>query len=258
MSEAVRLNDNQRKLIEDRVGLAKAIGHRAWKRLVGYERDEIIAYAIHGLVAAAVRWEAYCEENNFEPYLGDAQSWFDTYASRRINGSIIDALRASDPATRRERALIKEIIAAGVDLSSPWEHESAERIAARAGMQVADVKRALSALVRMPVPLEDTTEDAWPSDPVDVAEEAMTSTVCHKVAAAIKKLPENHQLIIAMAYYLDLSDEEITDRMPELRSDPSIGRHALAWVIQIREQSAIQITEVLRRELQPEYLRMTG
>lgn len=258
MSELVRLNDNQRKLIEDRVGLAKAIGHRAWKRLVGYERDEIIAYAIQGLVAAAVRWEAYCEEHSYEPYLGDAQSWFDTYASRRINGSIVDALRASDPATRRERALIKEIIACGVDLSSPWEHESAETISTRTRIPLPDVKRALGALMRMPVPLEDTTEDSWPADPQDAAEEALTHILCEKVAHAVQVLPVLHQLVIAMAYYLNLTDEEIVDKLPELRSDPALAGHAIAWVVQVREQSCAQITEVLKKELQPEYLKMVG
>jgi DNA-directed RNA polymerase specialized sigma subunit len=217
--------------------------------LVGYERDEIISYATLGLVAAALRWEDYCRENDYEPYKGEAGSWFDTYASRRINGSIIDALRSSDPATRRERALIKQIIAAGVDLSSPWEHESAESIAAKAQMPVEDVRRAVSALVRMPVSLEETTEDCWPADPVDVSEDALESGLCGKVVAVIQRLPQIHQLVIALAYYLDLSDEEIVQRMPEIRADPDMGRHSLAWVACLREQGASLITEVVRKEL---------
>lgn len=252
MAGVVPLNANQRKLVEDRVGLARAIGHRAWQRLVGYERDEIISYATLGLVAAAVRWEDYCAQHEYEPYEGDASSWFDTYASRRINGSIIDALRSSDPATRRERALIKQIISSGVDLSSSWEHESAESIAAKAGIPVEDVRRAVSALVRMPVSLEETTEDCWPADPVDVAEDALESSLCHKVVDVIKQLPEIHQLIFCQAYYLDMTDEEIVQRMPEFRFDPDMGEHALAWVTTLREQAAKMITEVLKRELEPE------
>lgn len=258
MSDAARLNADQKKLIVDRVGLAQAIGHKAWRRLHGYDRDEVISWALQGLVAAALRWEDYCREHEYEPYLGDAQSWFDTYASRRINGSIVDALRASDPATRRERALIKEILAAGVDLSSPWEHESAESIAEKTGMPVEDVQRAVSALMRMPVPLEDTSEDTWPADPVDVAEEAMTATLCSKVAATIMELPRLHQLVVAMAFYLGLPDEEIVSRLPELKVDPTTSRFALSWVVQVREQSSARVTEVLRRELEADYLRMVG
>jgi RNA polymerase sigma factor FliA len=252
VTDVVQLNANQRKLVEDRVGLARAIGHRKWQQLVGYERDEIISYATFGLVAAALRWEDYCREHDYEAYEGDAQSWFDTYASRRINGAIIDALRSADPATRRERALIKQIIAAGVDMSSPWEHESAETIAKKAGVSPDDVRRAVSALVRMPVSLEETTEDSWPADPCVVEDDALELGMCSKVVGVIKRLPEVYQLVIAMAYYLDLTDEEIAARMPEISHDPAMGSHAVAWVSSIREQGASLITDVLRRELEPE------
>lgn len=252
MSDTIRLNANQRRLVEERVGLARAIGHRKWQQLVGYERDEIISYAMFGLVSAALRWEDYCRENDYEPYLGEAGSWFDTYASRRINGAIIDALRSADPATRRERALIKQIIAAGVDLSSPWEYESAATIAAKAGMSVEDVERAVNALVRMPVSLEETTEDTWPADPVDVEADALTAGLCDKVVRAIRQLPELHQVVIALAYYQDLTDEEIARRLPEISHDPVMGRYAVAWVASIREQGASMITDVLRRELEPQ------
>ncbi len=255
MSDVVRLNDRQRKLVEDRVGLARAHGHRAWQRLVGYERDEIISYATFGLVAAAMRWEDYCREHDYEAYEGDAGSWFDTYASRRINGAIIDALRSADPATRRERALIKQMIAAGVDMSSPWEHETAETIAAKCDITVADVHRAVSALIRMPVSLEETTEDAWPADPCDVAEDAVHNGICSKVVRVITRLPKTYQLIISMAYYLELDDVEIARRLPEISADPVMGPYAVAWVATFREQGASLISDVLKRELQPEWAR---
>lgn len=251
MADAV-LNSRQKQLVENCVGLARAIGHRKWRHLVGYDRDEIISYATMGLVAAAVRWEDYCAENNFEPYEGDAPSWFTTYASRRINGAIVDALRSADPATRRERALIKQIIAAGVDLSSTVEHEPMDKIAEKAGMTVADVQRAVSALTRMPVSLEETTEDAWPADPTDVAEDALRSRLCSRVVSVIRSLPEIHQVVFALAYYQDMSDEEIADTCPEFSSDFDMRKHAVLWVALIRDQGASLVTEVLRRELEPE------
>lgn len=244
-----RLNANQRKLIEDRVGLARALGHKAWKKLVGYDRDDIISHAFQGLVAAAMRWEVYCEENGFEAYGVDSDSWFNTYASRRIQGAIIDALRSGDPATRRERALIKQILAAGVNLSSPWEHEPASVIAAKAGISVADVNRAVGALVRMPVSMEETSEDAWPADPRDVAEDALTASLCGRVVAVIRAMPELHQQVVAMAFYLHMEDAEIARRIPEIRETTD---HAVGWVAFVREQAATQVTEVLCRELAPE------
>lgn len=252
MSDTIRLNARQKKLVEDRVGLARAHGHRAWQRLVGYDRDDIISYATFGLVAAAMRWEAYCEEHDYVAYGGESGSWFDTYASRRINGAIIDALRSADPATRRERALIKSILAAGVDLSSPWEHEGAASIAAKAGISVEDVNRAVSALVRMPVSLEETTEDTWPADPVDVSADAMQNRLCGQVVGILRNLPEIYQLVFAMAYYLDLDDAEIARRLPEISQDPAMGPYAVQWVATFREQAASLITDVLKRELAPE------
>lgn len=253
-----RLNARQRKLVEDRVGLARAIGHKYWKKLSGYDRDEIIAYALDGLVAAAARWEDYCRERGFEAYEGDAQSWFDTYASRRINGAIVDALRSSDPATRRERALIKQMIAAEIDLSS-WEHESAETIAVRAGMPVEDVKRAISALIRMPVSLEETAEDTWPADPTDVAEDALHNGLCSRVVSVIRRMPVLHQEVVALAYYVGLSDEEIVRQLPEVRMD-STWEASVRWVVAIRESAAEQITAALRIELAPDGapLRLAG
>lgn len=244
-----RLNSKQRQLVEDRVGLARAIGHRHWKRLSGYDRDDIISYAFQGLVMAAQRWEVYCEENGFEAYEGEAGSWFDTYASRRINGAIIDALRSADPATRRERALIKQILAAGVNLSSPWEHEPAESIARRAGMDVADVKKAIAALVRMPVSMEETSEDAWPADPVCVVDDALEAGLCSRVVVAIRAMPELHQQVVAMAFYANMDDAEIARRIPEIREQTD---HALRWVAFVREQVSAKITAILRKELEPE------
>lgn len=246
------LNERQKQLVENCVGLARAIGHRRWQQLVGYDRDEIISYATFGLVAAAMRWEDYCAENNYEPYEGDAPSWFTTYASRRINGAIVDALRSADPATRRERALIKQIIASGVDLSTAFESESIDKIAVKSNMSASDVQKAVGALNRMPVSLEETTEDAWPADPADVADDALRARLCGQVVGALRKLPELHQLVFAMAYYQDMSDEDISRRVPEIYGDPDMRPYAISWVALLREQGASLITDILRRELEPD------
>jgi hypothetical protein len=68
----------------------------------------------------------------------------------------------------------------------------------------------------------------------------------------MRGLPETYQLVLSMAYYLDLTDEEIARKLPEISQDPVMGPYAIQWVASFREQGASLITDVLRRELEPE------
>lgn len=244
------LSPEQRKLIEDRVGLAKAIGHRAWSNLSGYERDEVISWALKGLVDAAVRWPAYCEENGFDLYGETAQSWFNTYASRRINGSIIDTLRQLDLATRRERSIVKVIISKGVDLYSPWEHESPESIAISTGLPLADVRAAISALLRAPLSLEDSTEAFSAPDPRSVESEASAALLAARVAAAVAALPRLHQRVLVLSLHYGMSDVEVADAVPEISRDPVMSQWKLQWVVFLRQQAQQSLIKMLRSELE--------
>jgi RNA polymerase sigma factor FliA len=243
------LSQEQRKLIEDRVGLARAVGHQEWRKRSGYDRDEVISWAMHGLVAAAVRWPAYCRENNFEMYTEAAQSWFNTYATRRIRGAVIDELRSLDPATRRERSIVKEIIAHGVDLYSPWEHDSPESIAAVTGIPLADVSLAISALLRVPVPLEEALEVESAQASGDVEAEALAIDLAARVAAAVRALPGLHQRVLVLSVHLGMSDAEVARALPEISRDPVMSRWSIQWVIYLRSQAQDSLIAMLRSEL---------
>lgn len=246
------LDINQRNLVESCVGLARAIGHKEWKKLSGYDRDEVISWAFQGLVAAAARWPEYCREHDYEMYTGDAPSWFQTYASRRIRGSIVDALRASDVATRQERSIVKKIYAAGVDLSSPWEHESAESVAAQANLSPAEVRRAVSALVRFPVSMDEVSEDSRPVDPRSVEEEASEELLGQRVTEAVKALPPMHFQVIVLFAYRGLSDSEIAREIPMLNTDPYLSPWSVQWVAVLRDQAQRMVSEAVAAELSVE------
>lgn len=243
------LSPEQRKLIEDRVGLAKAIGHRAWSNLSGYERDEVISWALKGLVDAAVRWPAYCAEHGYDMYGETAQSWFNTYATRRINGSIIDTLRQLDLATRRERAIVKTIIGKGVDLYSPWEHESPETIAAGTGIPLADVQAAVSALLRVPLSLTEASEAVEVPDPRSVESEALAANLAGRVAALVAALPPLHQRVLILSVHLGWPDAEVAAALPEISSDPLMAPWKLQWVVFLRAQAQRSLIAMLRSEL---------
>lgn len=224
------LSAPQRKLVEDNVGLARSIAYRMWSALTNYERDDFEAWGFLGLVTAAERWPRYCAERDYEAWGELSPSWFRTYASRRIRGQIVDAMRAADPATRRERALVKQIRDGGVDLSLFWDRVSAETIAAKAGMSADDVRRAVSALVRAPLPLSEVSELAGPmvasaeEDAVcAVARDLMVQVVC-SFGSGWKRQ------VVAMSLYAGMSVHRIVLELPDLRSDPVMGPNACFWV----------------------------
>lgn len=231
------LSSEQQQLVKDRVGLAMALAHKEWLKLNGYDRDDVISWALNGLVLAAQRWPAYCEENSYEMYTPIAQSWFNTYATRRILGAIIDELRASDPATRRERAIVKEIGQRGVNLYVSWDYDSPQSISSRTGISLEDVNTALSALLRVPVPLDDYEEAESIEVPLDVEGTALRSVLCAEVVSAVRSLPPLHQCVLILSCYYQLSDSKVAAAIPEISRDPVAGRWASTWVQVLRGEA---------------------
>lgn len=85
--------------------LARYLAHRARTRAPAYQdADDLLSYAHHGLLDAIPRFEP---ERGFK---------FETYASRRITGEIIDGLRKQDPLSRPVRRRVKTLAAAEADL----------------------------------------------------------------------------------------------------------------------------------------------
>jgi DNA-directed RNA polymerase specialized sigma subunit len=230
----------------DRVGLATALAHKEWLKLSGYARDDVISWGLHGLVLAAHRWPDYCRERGYETYTPAAQSWFNTYASRRIIGSIIDELRASDPVTRRERSIVKDITRCGVDLHVAFEYDSSNSISERTGICVDDVDSAISALLRAPISLDDFSGAENILMPVDVEDEAFRSVLCAYAVEVIKSLPKIQQYVLIFSCYYQLSDAKVAAAIPEISRDPASARWAHIWVQTLREEAQ----RVLRTALQ--------
>jgi RNA polymerase sigma factor (sigma-70 family) len=241
------LSAAQHNLVEMNIPLARAIAHRVWKATTGYDRNEMISDALLGLIMAAQRWPSYCAEHGYDAYSEGSFSWFKTYASRRIKGQIIDAMRASDVATRKERGLVKKIKAGGVDLSIAWDYVSAETIAKQAGMNPQDVKIAIRALVRAPLPLDSIAENA-PQPSVSAEQSASELALCAIVVDEIKSMSQKQQEVVAMAYYLDMTDDEIMREFPEFQH--SVGVVELRyWIRSWREDAARRILAALRAAL---------
>lgn len=85
-------------LIIKHLPLAKKLAYRRWRRLpTQFDREEIEADAIFGLVDAADRFDA------------SLSTPFEAFASKRIQGAMIDSLRKQDVLSRRERVNVSKV-----------------------------------------------------------------------------------------------------------------------------------------------------
>lgn len=92
-------------LVSQNLHLAQAIARKNKRLYAWYTDDELVAETYYALCTAATNWESYCQSRGFDP---SRQDYFRSYALRRMKGAIIDLQRASDPYTRKERAILKQ------------------------------------------------------------------------------------------------------------------------------------------------------
>src|SRR4051812_12753057 len=116
-------------------GLAGYLGRKALAKAPPYQdREDILSYAHHGLLDAIQR---------FKPAMGVK---FETYATRRITGAIIDGQRRQDPLARQTRRKVKIVEASIEQLWDESDRDpTIEDIADRAKMSVAEVRASLVA-----------------------------------------------------------------------------------------------------------------
>lgn len=167
------------------------------------DRDDLRSEARIGLIDAI---------NRFDP---GKNVKFETYASIRIRGAIVDYLRKLDWAPRSLRAKAREISHAGMELEQELgEAPSEEQLAAKLGMSVAAYQHTLSDLSALTVlsfrDLEEGESEfqltAHGSSPEDDATR-VDFTRC--LAQAIDRLPERERLVLDMYYRRQLSLKEI-------------------------------------------------
>lgn len=175
--------------------------------------DDLISYGFFGLADALERFDPGREVK------------FETYASRRIRGSMIDGLRALDWVPRSVRQKAKEIEGAISELEGeygrqPEDHE----IAGRLGISLKEYHARLRdvksvALVSLDdiwssgegdddgnLSLGQMVQDNNVIDPASVAADAELKRI---LADAIDRLPERERLIISLYYYEELTLKEI-------------------------------------------------
>lgn len=175
------------------------------------ELDDLINAGVVGLI------EAY---NNFDPTKGVK---FESYASMRIRGAILDELRAVDWAPRSTRAKSREMERTISSLEnrlgrSPTDEEVAENL----DVSLDDLYKLLGDLSSTtllsldeltygsdddkPVPLVDTLQSA---DRSDALSELERDEMRNLLVDSIGLLSDQERLVVALYYYEELTLKEI-------------------------------------------------
>lgn len=209
-------------LIAQYIGLTQSIAQQVWRTAPhALELDELTGIGYLGLVSAARRWSAYCEERGFDP---GAVQYFKPYVSRRVYGALIDAIRSADWATRSLRNRAKALQDAGQDRGVPEKE-----LAVRSGMSVKEVRQTIHGMSQRPVHLEnEELEIAATSG--DVESDAFTADMLGTVVGTIRDLEPEQQVVLTLCYFKGLQLKEVARTMgiSESRASQLHARGVLA------------------------------
>jgi len=194
--------------------LVKLVVGRLWlieSPMLQYQ--DLISSGMSGLLEAVDR---------FDPHRGVS---FETFATQRIRGSVLDALRALDYVSRSVRRRSAEIERAIVELRNrlgraPSDHETADYM----GMAVSAYREVLSqvSIVFLPLdsPLGNLSDDGKDmllsealEDPSmrDVTLDVEERDLRLELTNAIRELPEREQLVLSLYYYEELTVREVAE-----------------------------------------------
>lgn len=169
------------------------------------DREDLLSEARIGLIDAI---------NRFDP---SKQVKFETYASIRIRGAIVDYLRKLDWAPRSLRQRAREIGHVEQQLEQELgEPPSEQQVAARLGLAVGEFKRTLSEISVLNVLSfrdlqEGESEFQLRSERSEPLDEASRRDFVRCLGQAIERLPEREQLVLELYYRKKLSLKEIGD-----------------------------------------------
>jgi RNA polymerase sigma factor for flagellar operon FliA len=172
------------------------------------ELDDMIQAGLIGLMDAASRWK---------PTEG---TQFETYASQRIRGAMLDELRERDWLSRGARKSMRDLEAAVNRLQQRHQRQPSEsEIAAELGMTLRDYHEVLLQakgyqLIHYEDYQSDPDEDPYLDRHVsDTRAEplALIEDIHYRkaVIAAIEKLPERERMLMGLYYEQDLNFKEI-------------------------------------------------
>ncbi len=189
--------------------LVRRLAHQMIAKLpANVELDDLIQVGMIGLHDALGRFDA------------QQGVQFETFATQRIRGAMLDELRSGDWMSRGDRKQQRQIEAAVHKLEQQYGRAPAEReIAAEMGLSLTDYQEVLTKVRGTQlVYLEDMSGDEGDDDYLDrhVVDEASDPLALlndrrmrEALVEAIKLLPEREQYVMSMYYEHDMNLKEI-------------------------------------------------
>ncbi len=198
--------DIKNELLVHYIDLVKRIVRRIMPKYKEYnDSDDLVSCGIIGLIDALDKYDI-----NYGVK-------FETYASTRIRGEILDYMRRQDWAPASLRSKINRLNQAAELLESRLGRYPTDReIAEMAEMSVADVQKVLEKThIFNLMHFEDMVSETFTaekfSDPVDNDPESIVQNKETKkiLADIIQSLPEKERLVITLYYYEEMTLKEI-------------------------------------------------
>lgn len=173
------------------------------------EYDDLVGYGVFGLIDAIDKFDL------------SKKVKFETYASLRIRGAIIDSIREQDWAPRSLRKKGKDLEKAYFEVENQLGHSASDQeVADRLGITAEDLNKLLqevnmSQMVSLDDYLEQNHETAFDmlsiSSDTNMPEQRMEVIELREtLAEAIDKLPEKERTVVTLYYYEELTLKEIS------------------------------------------------
>jgi len=190
-------------------GLVKSIARRAASVSGNYvDIDDLVSFGMIGLIKAVEK---------FDPEKGVT---FETYATYRVRGEIIDYMRRNDWVPRGVRKRAQAIEKAAEEFKSEAGREpTEEELSIKLGVKKSDIAQAMSECERINlISFEEVLQDASIKERNFISEDTpemslAKSELIEVLAEAIEELPERERLVITLYYYEELTLKEISSIM---------------------------------------------
>jgi RNA polymerase sigma factor FliA len=194
------------KIVLTYAGLVKSISRRAAAVSGNYvDIDDLTSFGMIGLIKAVEK---------FDP---DKGVTFETYATYRVRGEIIDYMRRNDWVPRGVRKKAQDIEKASdkfknENLREPTEDELSDVL----GVKKTDISQALCDSARFNlISFEEVIQDTVKADGSLISDETPEASLAKEelvdtLAKAIDDLPEREKLVITLYYYEELTLKEIS------------------------------------------------
>jgi RNA polymerase sigma factor FliA len=235
---ATRCKETRNEIVKEYAGLVNHLVRRMIQQLPpGMSREDLVQFGLYGLIEAVER---------FNPNLG---AKFETYASRRIKGAIIDQIRHTSKVnggmTRSSMAKYKQLEGATRKLEGVLKrHPTSQEVADELAISVEEYYKLLGEIsYKTQLSLDEmvgmdrniaTVEIIRDESGVEPEEHCLYEENNQLLAKAIDELPVKEKIVITLYYYEELTLKEIGEYLN--LTTPRISQLHTQAMIRIRSK----------------------